>query len=385
MEVNSFRFATHSFTLVLLFRSKYPKNKTKRSLIVEEMRISESRVMASVFISYSRQNQDVAKDLVPDIESLGHSVWFDQELSGGQSWWDQILGQIRECEVFVFVLDSESLNSTACKREYGYAADLGIRILPILASENVSTNLLPPALTQIQFVDYREQDRDSFRSLSRAFTKLPSATPLTDPLPPPPEVPLSYLTGVAERIETTSTLSYEEQSVLIADLKKSLRVPETTDDALALLENLRKRPDILANIAEDIDELLGRPRPARAKRKATTSPSSPTKTGKKNVKKQPPPSDMAVLDSTSGGLLGLGTNSITYHGHQIEMKSGIVDKVFYDGREVSSKVVLSFTGKHEFTVSEDGEEIHYLITIVGKMTKIVCEVRRNGKIIFDDR
>jgi TIR domain len=57
--------------------------------------------MAKIFISYSRQSEAMAKSLVTDFESLGHDVWFDRELSGGQAWWDQILAMIRDC-IFSF-------------------------------------------------------------------------------------------------------------------------------------------------------------------------------------------------------------------------------------------------------------------------------------------
>jgi hypothetical protein len=33
-----------------------------------------------------------------------HDVWFDQHLTGGQQWWNNILSEIRKCEIFVAVL-----------------------------------------------------------------------------------------------------------------------------------------------------------------------------------------------------------------------------------------------------------------------------------------
>ncbi len=48
-----------------------------------------------IFISYNRQTKAIAKALVEDVETLGHTVWFDQWLSGGQARWDQILSMIR--------------------------------------------------------------------------------------------------------------------------------------------------------------------------------------------------------------------------------------------------------------------------------------------------
>ena len=112
--------------------------------------------MANVFISYNRQAEAITKALAANIQALGHTVWFDQGLTGGQAWWDEILSQIRGCDRFIFVLDPAALNSVACTREYGYAADLKKPILPVLISEGVSINLLPPALSQIEFVDYRK-------------------------------------------------------------------------------------------------------------------------------------------------------------------------------------------------------------------------------------
>jgi hypothetical protein len=134
--------------------------------------------MTNIFISYNRKAEAITKALADDFEDLGHTVWFDQEISGGQAWWDQILAKVRNCDLFVFVLEPEALNSMACKREYGYAVDIGKPILPVLVSDEVNTNLLPPALSQIQFVDYRKQDdRSAAFRLSRALNTVPPPAP----------------------------------------------------------------------------------------------------------------------------------------------------------------------------------------------------------------
>jgi hypothetical protein len=228
----------------------------------------------NVFISYNRQTQALTGALVKDVEALGHTVWFDQELSGGQAWWDQILSMILRCDLFVFVLDPAGLKSIACKREYGYAADLRKTILPILVSEGVSTNLLPPALSQIEFVDYRNQDRTAAFRLARAFSTLPPAAALPDPLPVPPEAPISYLGSLAAKVEATSPLVYDEQSVLIFELKRGLRDRETFDDTRALLKMFRKRRDLIVDIADEIDELLTVPKPPGFEEDSQTRKSS---------------------------------------------------------------------------------------------------------------
>ena len=212
--------------------------------------------MASVFISYSRQREAVARTLAADLETLGHTTWFDLGLTGGQAWWDQILMRVRDSAVFVFLLDQDSLESTACQREYIYADELGKPILPVLVADGVSTNLLPPMLARIQFVDYRSQDRNAAFRLAKAISTVPASNVLPDPLPTPPTVPISYLGSLAERIESTTTLSYEDQSATLLDLKRGMRDPKSRNDVRTLLQRLRKRRDLFANIAEEIDDLL---------------------------------------------------------------------------------------------------------------------------------
>ena len=53
--------------------------------------------MSAIFISYNRDDESTVSALAEDLRRLGHTVWFDQELIGGQTWWNQILAKVREC------------------------------------------------------------------------------------------------------------------------------------------------------------------------------------------------------------------------------------------------------------------------------------------------
>jgi hypothetical protein len=116
-------------------------------------------LVAGIFVSYSRESEAAVRALAQDVEALEHTVWFDRDLSGGKVWWEQILAEIRDCQVFMMALSPDSLRSVACSSEYNYASELGKPILPILIADGVSPNLLPPKLSQIQFVDYRKPDQ----------------------------------------------------------------------------------------------------------------------------------------------------------------------------------------------------------------------------------
>src|SRR5215217_281153 len=106
-----------------------------------------------IFISYSSKNRDLVRALAEDLSSLDYGVWFDRELTGGRDWWADILEHIRACDLFVFALTPESLQSEASRLEYQYAHDLGKNILPVMLIQ-VSVRVLPSALQRLQFVDY---------------------------------------------------------------------------------------------------------------------------------------------------------------------------------------------------------------------------------------
>jgi hypothetical protein len=226
--------------------------------------------VAKLFIIYSRSDQVQARLLAADLEDLSHSVWLDAELAGGQFWWEQILKEIRGCEIFVVVMSKASVvDSLACKREFQYAADLQKPILPVLVGEDVSVSLLPAELQKVQFVNYQHRDINSIKALARALQALPLGKELPEPLPTAPEPPISYLASLSHQIDLASFLDLDTQSRIVIELKSSLRDPATALDAQLLLKRLRGRHDLFAKIVDDIDQVL---LPSRTPRRLIATP-----------------------------------------------------------------------------------------------------------------
>jgi hypothetical protein len=210
-----------------------------------------------IFISYSSKNRDLVKTLAADLKAMGHNVWFDGELSGGQLWWDNILGQIRACDLFVAALTTQFMASEPCKLERDYAHALDKNILPLLLAEGVRVNLLPPELSLLHFVDYRNpNDKMAAIALSRALDSLPAPKPLPANLPLPPAPPINSLGVLTTRV-TARTLDFEEQSSLLIEIKALLNDASFHDDALELLHMLHGRGDLFAAIANEIDTVTG--------------------------------------------------------------------------------------------------------------------------------
>lgn len=239
-----------------------------------------------VFITYSRTNKEPVNALVEDLHELSHTVWYDFDLRGGQSWWDNILDNIRQCDIYVFVMTVEALESTACRREMDYAKALNKTALPVLIGKDVSIALLPRYLSNVQFVDYTDAtNKNAVFALIKALNSLPASSPLPDPLPAPPPIPISYLDELKDRIDAQN-LDKNEQLALLSDLKIRLADSENKkEDVLELFHRLRKHEDLLAFVAAEIDDILrSHQSPARS---TTVNPAPPKTPVQQPAAKQP--------------------------------------------------------------------------------------------------
>ena len=207
-----------------------------------------------LIISYTSADRESIRPLIEGLHRLGHSVWFDQELSGGQAWWDTILERIRACDALLVTLSPAMLDSEACAREANYARALGRPILPVMI-RRVLPELLPPWLAALQIVDFTQPgDRAAFELIG-ALSKLSPAKPLPDPLPPPPAVPVSYLSDLSERV-VAPKLDLDEQLSLVGKLKPGLGRPREREAVLEIIRRFRSRDDLYLTPAQELDAML---------------------------------------------------------------------------------------------------------------------------------
>jgi hypothetical protein len=208
----------------------------------------------SIFISYARHDRPAVEMLARDLEGTRESVWMDNELTGGQAWWDTILRQIRQCDLYVLALSPESLKSRACRLELQYAVALRRPLLPVQIAD-LAISTAPQVVADTQIVDYRQRTPEAGFALWTAVMYRSPAPPLPDPLPPEPTPPMSYMHEFSEQVDAT-VLSYRDQNHLLADLRGYLSEEEDRDTAVQLLRSLRRRHDIGEKVAQEIDRIL---------------------------------------------------------------------------------------------------------------------------------
>jgi len=203
--------------------------------------------MIKIFISYSSKNHAFIKELVADLDVLLDDVeiWYDDELKGmgGQKWWNRILENIRTCQIFICALSPQMLASVPCLREYDYALKLGKPILPLMV-DTVEVRDLPRELQEAQLVNYIQRTREQQKALKISIRNLPTALPLPDPLPEPPEVPLNPVGVVFDKI-TRLTVSENDQRLLLMEIEDLYEAREFQADVPEMLARLIKRDDVM--------------------------------------------------------------------------------------------------------------------------------------------
>ncbi len=213
--------------------------------------------MRQLFISYARENKSDVEALVRDLDAMGYEAWFDFALRGGQSWWDEILRRIAECDAFVAVVSEQTLNSVACKRELEWAVALNKPVLPLAVQR--LPDALPRALSTRQIIDYSASAREAAIALAGALANLPAAPPSPQPLPEAPPIPLSYLSGLVDLVAQSETLSHDQQREILIDLESALRSTDEEERRAGryVLDMFSKRSDLYADVDHNLTQLRG--------------------------------------------------------------------------------------------------------------------------------
>ena len=123
--------------------------------------------MSQVFISYSRRDIEFVQRLAEDLQAAGLTVWYDLSgLDGGTQWGIEIQSAIEKSQYFLVVLSPSSLASKWVQREFLYAEDFEIKVIPL----QYQPCRLPMWLRDVQLIDMQgENYRNNFGRLLKSL------------------------------------------------------------------------------------------------------------------------------------------------------------------------------------------------------------------------
>lgn len=84
-----------------------------------------------IFISYSHADSDRVFAEIKRFNEAGYNIWYDEGISPGNEWDDEIADALEKCSLFVVFLSKNSVNSKNVKNEIDFAIDDNIPAIGI--------------------------------------------------------------------------------------------------------------------------------------------------------------------------------------------------------------------------------------------------------------
>ena len=84
-----------------------------------------------VFVSYAHKDKDIVFPEIKRFNDAGFHVWYDEGISPGNEWSDEIAEALTKCTVFVVMLTPTSAPRESVLNEISFALDEGKPLLAI--------------------------------------------------------------------------------------------------------------------------------------------------------------------------------------------------------------------------------------------------------------
>jgi len=88
-----------------------------------------------VFVSYSHEDEELVYPEIRWLQDQGFSVWYDEGISPGHSWPEELAKAIERCSLFLLFVSPESARSENCERETTFALDAHKNFLAVHLSD----------------------------------------------------------------------------------------------------------------------------------------------------------------------------------------------------------------------------------------------------------
>ena len=109
-----------------------------------------------IFISYCHEDGDMVFPIVKRLQEEGYRIWLDTGTRGGEIWRKIIVDHLNNCELFMFFVSENSVNSRPCNKELGLAESKPI--LPVMLEPTELSNETAYGIVEFQVLKYFEFD-----------------------------------------------------------------------------------------------------------------------------------------------------------------------------------------------------------------------------------
>lgn len=133
--------------------------------------------MPNIFVSYSHDDREQAEAIIKLITRFDedYDIWWDFQIRSGTHWRTTIEREIRNRDIFIFLMSPESMASEYCHIELEIARDSKRFLLPIIIEQPIDDSKMPEDIAEylhdFQYVDL-SGDGDNSLELTKLFNAL---------------------------------------------------------------------------------------------------------------------------------------------------------------------------------------------------------------------
>lgn len=84
-----------------------------------------------IFVSYAHENAALVYPEITHLKEQGFNIWYDEGISPGATWRDEVAAALTQCRVFLLLLTPSSAKSSNCMKEINFALSRERKILAI--------------------------------------------------------------------------------------------------------------------------------------------------------------------------------------------------------------------------------------------------------------
>ena len=216
-----------------------------------------------IFVSYAHSEMDVVGAEIDRLSASGVNVWYDEGISPGQEWSEELGHAITGASCFVFFVSANSTTSKHCRNELQLAINRNVPVIAVHLEETQLSDGLELSLGATQAIFKHRLDESTYRKkLAEAIGSVGPAPPSTGlpPTPPRKRLGVSMIASAAVVVLALGALGWWASDRPDNDSRPDLGTQETSIAVLPFA-NLSTDPAnrfFAAGVHEDILTELSR-------------------------------------------------------------------------------------------------------------------------------